>query len=377
MLRPGGRLVVKLLSRDVTHKSDVGGVVLGIRSPEAAREAARGIAARLAEAAPDAVLDGFAVMPMVSRGDAHELILGVSRDPVFGPVILFGAGGVAVEIVGDTAVALPPLDAGLAADLVAGTRVGRLLGGFRGRPPADAPAIHAALIALAHLVEDFPCLRAVDVNPLLAGAAGAVALDARIEIDPGDIDRRGPNPDMAIRPYPAAWRRDVALTDATYVLRPIRPLDALLYPAFLERTSPEDIRMRFLAPRRSFPEEMALRLTQLDYDRDMAFVALAADGSLAGVARVACDPDHRVGEYALIVRSDLQGRGIGSALMAQLIDYARADGLQRLEGMILAENRGMQALVRRVGFRIEPMPDDPGVVMSRLDLASPGSGGIR
>jgi acetyltransferase len=305
---------------------------------------------------------------MIRRPGGQELILGLARDPVFGPVILFGAGGIAVEVIEDTAVALPPLDAALAADLVAGTRIGRLLAGYRGQPPADDVAVRGALIALSHLIEDFPCLRGLDINPLLADASGVIALDARIEIDPADIHRPGPNPDLAIRPYPASWRREVALGDGRYTIRPIRPADALLYPVFLERLEAEDIRLRFLAPRRHFPEEMLLRLTQLDYDRDMAFVALAPDGTLAGVARISCDPDHTAGEYALLVRSDLHGRGIGSVLMQILIEYARADGLQRLEGMILSENAAMRALMRRFGFAFTAEPDDPGVVMSSLSL---------
>ncbi len=364
----GGEVVVKILSRQISHKSDVGGVALGLDSAERAEAAARGMARRLARVRPEATPEGFAVQPMVRRPGAQELILGLARDPVFGPVILFGAGGIAVEVIRDTAVALPPLDASLAADLVAGTRIGRLLAGYRGLPPADDVAVRGALIALSHLIEDFPCLRGLDVNPLLADASGVIALDARIEIDPADLDRAGPNPDLAIRPYPATWRREVALKDGTYTIRPIRPADALLYPEFLEKLEMEDIRLRFLAPRRHFPEQMLLRLTQLDYDRDMAFVALAPDGSLAGVSRISCDPDHVTGEYALIVRSDLHGRGIGSTLMGILIDYARADGLTDLEGMILRENGSMRDLVRRFGFEFAQEPDDPGIVMSRLSL---------
>ena len=225
-----------------------------------------------------------------------------------------------------------------------------------------------AITGLSHLIEDFPCLRAVDVNPLLADAEGVLSLDARIEIEPATIGRRPPNPDLVIRPYPAEWRRTHAAPDGSYELRPIRPVDGLLYPAFFERVDPEDIRMRFLAPRRHFPRRWALRLTQLDYDREMAFVAIAPDGSLAGVSRMVCEPDHRAAEYALLVRSDLQGRGLGSALMRILIDYARADGVERLDGIVLAENRGMRRLVEGLGFAIAADPDDPGVVETTLAL---------
>lgn len=368
MLRACHALVVKLVSRDVAHKSDLGGVVLDVTSAAAAVEAARGIATRLADGQPGARLDGFALSPMVRRGDAQELILGVGRDPVFGPVILFGAGGVATEVFRDTAVALPPLDSGLAADLIARTSAGRVLAGFRGHAPADSAAVAAALIALSHLVEDFPCLRSLDVNPLIADADGVLALDARIEIAPGDMLRRAPNPDLAIRPYPAAWRRSFAVGDEMWEVRPVRPADALLYPDFLARVVAEDMRRRFMVAVRSLPEQMALRLTQLDYDREMAFVALTPEGQLAGVSRISSDPDRRVAEYALLVRSDLAGRGLGTQLMTILIEYARATGLERLEGQVLADNGGMQGLVRRLGFTIERQPDDPGIVMSRLVL---------
>ena len=368
LLRQGGRLAVKLLSRDISHKSDVGGVVLDVATPNEAEEAALAIEARVRAAAPEASIDGFALQPMVEREASHELILGVTRDPVFGPVLLFGAGGVSVEIVRDTAIALPPLDPTLASDLVSRTRIGRLLAGYRDRPAADPAAIDGALIALSHLIEDFPCLRGVDVNPLLANAEGVIALDARIEIDPEDMERKGPNPDLAIRPYPSEWRSVLSLDDGAWTLRPIRPADASLYATFFEHVDPEDIRLRFLAPRRHFPDRMIVRLTQLDYDRDMAFVALTPSGELAGVARLSCDPDRTLGEYAVLIRSDLHGRGLGRALMEQLIAWARAEGIKRVESMILVENTGMQRLAGSLGMTLLPDPEDPGVIQSHLTL---------
>ncbi|WP_299132284.1 acetate--CoA ligase family protein [uncultured Amaricoccus sp.] len=363
-----GALVVKILSRDVGHKSDIGGVVLGVTSPAQAETAARGIARRLRKALPEAVLEGFVLQPMIDRREAQELIVGISYDPVFGPVILFGAGGVAVEVVRDTAIALPPLDSRLAADLISQTRVGALLAGYRGRPPADEAGVIGALLALSHMVEDFPCLRAVDVNPLIADHDRVVALDALIEIDPTEVERSAPNPHLAIRPYPSGWRRVHPTQDGDYVLRPILPADAILYPDFLARIAPADIRSRFLAPRHNFTEADVVRMSQLDYDREMAFVAIGPDGALAGVSRMSCDPDHRSAEYALLVRSDLKGRGLGRGLLSLLIDYAKADGLRELEGMVLTENRGMHALIGKLGFRIEHAPDDPGVVMTYRKL---------
>ncbi len=362
------RLVVKLVSREITHKSDVGGVVLDVENAAAAEAAAEAIGRRVRTRLGAQALDGFSVQPMIRRRGAYELIAGIGRDPVFGPTILFGAGGVGVETIRDTAVALPPLDTGLCSELIGRTRIGGLLAGFRDQPAVNKAALHGALIALSHLIEDFPCVRGVDINPLLADAEGVIALDARIEIDPADMDRKGPNPDLAIRPYPSDWRREVTLKGVKYVLRAIRPTDVVHYPDFIAHMTPDDIRMRFLAPRKHFPDEMGLRLTQLDYDRDMAFIALNPRGELAGVARMFCDPDRRGAEYALVVRSDMNGRGIGSALLGHLIDYARADGLERLEGMILAENSGMQALVKRFGFEIRPDLDDRSIVQSTLKL---------
>lgn len=362
-------VVVKLVSPDLVHKSDVGAVALDLASPEAAAEAAAGMASRVAAARPGIARRGFLVEPMVRRGLGTELILGVHRDAVFGPVILFGSGGLTVEVTRDTAIGLPPLDATLAAGLIGRTRAGQLLAGYRGAAPADSQAVQGALIALSHMIEDFPCLRSLDINPLVALPDGVLALDASIEIDPAEVDRPGPNRYMAIRPYPAAWVREITLRDGRVaVLRPVRPEDALLYPDFLARVEAEHIRMRFLAPRKHFPEEMAVRLTQLDYDREMAFLAITADGEMAGVSRIACDPDHRTAEYALLVRSDLQGLGLGHILMEQLIAYAKADGLVQLEGNVLAENRGMRDLILSLGFEIRKRLDEPELLDTTLTL---------
>ncbi len=369
LLADADKVVVKLLSRAISHKSDVGGVVLDIDQPAAARIAAETIRRRLQGKAPDAAIDGFAVQPMVVRPRAQELILGMSRDPVFGPAILFGAGGVAVEVMEDTAMALPPLDDVLAGDLIERTRIGRLLAGFRNRPPADHAAIVSALNGLSQMIVDFPCIAAMDVNPLLADEDGAVALDARIEIEPARVEESGPNPDLAIRPYPSGWDREFTGKGGRYRLRPIKPPDVDLYPEFLARVSRNDIRLRFLAPRLSFPDDMLRRLTQLDYDRDMAFVAIAEPaGELAGIGRLSCDPDKTVAEYGLIVRTDLQGRGIGRALLRQIIDYARAEGIGRVEGLILAENDRMLAMCRAFGFKVEFVREDPGLCRATLAL---------
>ncbi|MDN2566672.1 bifunctional acetate--CoA ligase family protein/GNAT family N-acetyltransferase [Aquibium sp. A9E412] len=369
LLATGGRLVVKLVSKAISHKSDVGGVVLGLETAAAAREAAEAIGARVAKARPDADIQGFAVQPMVERRHAHEVIVGLSRDPIFGPVILFGAGGTAVEVVADTAVALPPLDDVLAGDVIDRTRIGRLLAGYRDRAPADRAALLRTLNAVSRMIVDLPCLASMDINPLIADANGVVALDARIEIAPDEIDRPAPNPDLAIRPYPEGWDQAVELDGHRYLLRPVKPADVALYPPFVDKLSAHDIRLRFLAPRKHFPDQMLLRLTQLDYARDMAFVALEADGgALAGIARLSCAPDGLTAEYGLIVRTDLQGHGLGWALLARLIDYARATGIGTIEGMILSENVKMLAMCREFGFKLSRHPNEPGLSLARLTL---------
>lgn len=368
------KVVVKLLSREISHKSDLGGVVLDLASPEAAGDAARTIARRVATSRPDVRVDGYAVQPMVTRRSAYELIIGMSRDPLFGPAILFGQGGTAVELLDDTAIGLPPLDDVLGGDLIDATRIGRLLAGYRDRKPVDRAAVLAAITAVSALIVDFPCIVALDVNPLLTDEHGAVALDARIEIDPARVREPGPNRDLAIRPWPADWQREHASpTGECFQLRPVKPSDVNLYEAFFLRTTEHDVRLRFLSPRRHFSQSELLRLTQLDYAREMAFMAIdPRDGSLAGVGRLACSPDGNHSEYALIVRSDLQRRGLGRALMAMLIDFARAEGVGSIEGHILAENDPMIDMVRRFGFTVGLHPEEPGLMLARLTLRPPG-----
>ncbi|KXF75959.1 acetyltransferase [Paramesorhizobium deserti] len=369
LLSAWSKVAVKLMSGTITHKSDVGGVVLDITTPQAAMDAVRNIKKRLQAMGSAGEIDGFVVQPMITRKNAQELILGIGRDPIFGPTVLFGAGGTAVEILDDTAIALPPLDNVLAGDLIDSTRIGRLLAGYRDRAPADREGIIRALNALSRLVVDFPCIVSVDINPLLADSEGIVALDARIEIEPNDVERTGPNPALAIRPYPAAWEKDLVLAGQEYHLRPIKPADVSLYPAFLAQVSPEDIRFRFLAPRQHFPDEMLLRLTQLDYEREIAFVALRKDtGELAGIVRLSSDPDKEATEYGLLVRTDLQGHGLGWALLRHVIDYARADGLAVINGLILDENTKMLTMAKEFGFELARHATEPDVRIATLRL---------
>jgi len=367
LLRTSAAVVVKLYSKTVSHKSDIGGVVLDLRTPEGAAEAAVAIRKR-ATAAGLAQFDGFTVQPMVRRKRAEELLVGLTTDPSFGPVVVFGAGGTAVEVVRDTATGLVPLDEVLAGDLIDGTRVSRLLAGYRDRPAADRGAIIAALLSISQLAIDHPAIVAVDINPLLADAEGAIALDARIEIAAERLDEAVPNRRLVVRPYPTGWERRVSCGGTEFDLRPIRPADAALYPEFLQRVTAKDLRLRFLVST-TLSQETIVRLSQLDYDRDIAFVALAVPGGeLAGICRYAAEPDHERADFGVLVRSDLQGLGLGTVLMQQLLDYARADGIAVLEGTILRENLGMLKLAEELGFARVRTDELSEAVVVRLTL---------
>lgn len=351
-----GPVVLKILSPDLLHKSDVGGVRLGLKNPEAVREAAQEMLESLARSHPKARLQGFSVQAQVTRPLAQELIVGAHVDPIFGPVLLFGHGGVAVEVLADRAVALPPLNRALARDLIERTRVRRLLAGFRGRAPADLDAIADVLIAVARLLADLPELAELDINPLWADAQGALALDGRIRLSPA---KPAGVAHFAIRPYPDEWESRVAWQGQTLLLRPIRPEDEAAHQAFLDAVTADDLRLRFFqAPHRLSHDELA-RLTQIDYEREMAFIAVDAAQQTLGVARLVRDPDNTEAEFAVLVRSDLQGRGLGRLLMQRLLDYATARGTQRIVGDVLRENHGMLSLAKALGFEMSADAHDP------------------
>jgi acetyltransferase len=372
LLKDGGRLAVKMVSATLTHKSDLGGVILDIDSEDGAAEAAATIMARLEQKNLQDQLDGFAVQQMVRRPGAQELLIGIASDPVFGPVLMFGAGGTAVEVLADTTMELLPVDDVLAEDMIGRTRISRLLAGFRDRPAADKRSIVQALKAVSQLLIDVPQITALDINPLLADHAGVIALDARIEIDTARGNVAAPNPALVIRPYPSGWKSVLTANGQDYDVRPIRPVDAALYPKFLARVTPEDMRQRFLTSYSALSEETLVRLTQLDYDRDIAFVALdRPNGDLAAIIRYAADPDRRQAEFGLLVRSDLRGNGLGAGLMKRLIEYASAQGIAELFGVVLRDNRRMLDLCLRLGFSLDETvaASDPAMVRLRV----PGS----
>ncbi len=360
--------VVKILSRDITHKSDVGGVRVGLETGAAAEGAAREMLARVAKARPEARVEGFMVEPMIRRPNAHETIVGASVDRTFGPMILFGAGGTAVEVIQDSALALPPLDMLLARHLIAETRIARLLAGYRDRPPADIGALAGILARASDLLVRHAEIRELDINPVLVDENGAIALDARIAIaDPA----RAPRPPLAIRPYPSEWRRLFEISGFGEIeARPVRPEDEPLYRPFFAKVTPEDIRLRFFTARGDFSHRFLATLTQIDYAREMAFVAVSREtGEMLGVVRMLLDPDRERGEYGVLVRSDLHGRGLGWRLMTLLIDYARGEGVRELTGLVLAENITMLKMARELGFAAHPVAGDASVREVVLDLS--------
>lgn len=368
-----GSAVVKVLSDDISHKSDVGGVRLGLQRADDVRRAAEDMLERIAHVMPQAKIDGFTVQPIIRLARAHELILGMSVDPTFGPLMMFGAGGTAVEVARDTAHALPPLDLNLARDLMRQTRVWRFLQGYRDRPAVDIERIGETLVRLSYLVANHGEIRELDINPLLADDKSVVALDARVLVADAVKTPRVP---MAIRPYPSRWVMDAHVeTVGAICIRPIRPEDEALYAEFFAHVTRDDQRLRFFTMAPDLSHRFLARLTQIDYAREMAFVATAkTSGALLGVVRMVADPDYVRAEYAILVRSELKGRGLGWQLMQHLIAYARSEGLGELHGSVLAANSTMLQMCRELGFSIEPEPGDDNVRRVTLPLTYDSTG---
>ena len=373
LLAEGSTIVVKILSPDIVHKSDVGGVRLNLTSERAVREAVPDIVTRAKAARPEARIRGVTIHPMVLRPKARELIAGIADDPTFGPVVVFGRGGTAVEVIGDKALALPPLDLQLARELIARTRVSRVLKAYRDVPAADESAVALVLVKLAQLVADLPEVRELDLNPLLADEHGLLALDARIAVAPVEAAGRGArgHPRFAIKPYPKQWERTVALRDGTRVfVRPVRPEDEPLYGPFFARVSDQDLRLRFFAPVKDFSHAFVARFTQIDYARAMAFIATEeASGAMLGVVRLHSSANYDSGEFAILVRSDIKGRGLGWQLMQLIIEYARAEGLKTVEGQVLSSNTTMLAMCRELGFDVAFDRQDPDACIVKLTVA--------
>jgi acetyltransferase len=307
---------------------------------------------------------GFLVQHQVGR--ARELQVRVGEDAVFGLTIGFGQGGTAAAAFHDMALDLPPLNLPLARALIERTRVAQTLGPLRDQPAANAEAVAETLVRVSQLIVDFPEIAELDINPLFADAEGVQVADAWIRLRPAGA----PPGKLAIAPYPAELIGGYAAHGETFTIRPIRPEDAEAHSAFFARLSPEDIRYRFFSAMRELSPEQMARLTQVDYEREIAFIAVRdATGETAGVARLVSEAGSGDGEFAVIVRPDMKGRGLARHLMQRLIDWARARGMSAVVGQVLADNAPMLAFVRGLGFKVQRLPDEEGVVEARLALA--------
>jgi acetyltransferase len=363
----GGPVVLKILSRQISHKSDVGGVKLDLNADQVQTEA-WSMLQRVRQQRPDANIDGFTVQQMVKRPLAEELLLGAVLDPTFGPCLMFGHGGTATEVICDRCIGLPPLNSNLARDMINRTRVSKLLAGYRDRPAAKLDDIAGALIALSDLVIDFPEIVELDINPLLADADGVIALDARVAVRRPEESAAG----LAIRPYPEALVRDTVVDHIPVRIRPIRPEDSTGIERMVARSSIEDLRLRFHGAGVRIGPAEAARLAQIDYDREMALIAELTDGEIGGVVRAIFTPDFVSAELAIIIRSDLQQHGLGRVLLTEALEYSRTCGAGGAWGNVLTTNRQALAFFGDLGARLRLVPGDATLTRADFRLDGPG-----
>jgi len=367
----GFPVVMKVNSRDITHKTDAGGVLLNLVNAQAVTAAYHTIIANVKLNRPDAQMDGVSIEPMVVKPNGRELMVGVTYDAVFGPVITFGAGGTMVEVIGDRAVVLPPLNTFLVRDLIQSTHAAKMLGTFRHMPPVAMAALESVLLRVSEMVCELPALTEMDINPLIVDEHGALAADARIV-----IALRQPSADryahMAIYPYPTHLISTWQLADGRNItIRPIRPEDAEIEQAFVRGLSEEARYFRFMFSVQELSQAMLLRFTQIDYSREMALIAVTFEQDKEielGVARFAISPEGESCEFALVIADAMQGKGLGQKLMTALMDAARAKGLKVMAGEVLKTNTNMLKLMNRLGFSIEDSLDDDNIKRVRKIL---------
>ena len=366
----GFPLALKISSPDVQDKKHAGALSLDLESSQDILKTARAMLARVEDSYPEANIEGFILQKMARSPTAHELTAGIVQDPDFGPVVYFGQGGTAGKAYKDVAVGLPPLNMTLAKELIQRTRISKLLEGHENRPAVDMQAVRLTLVQLSQLIIDLPEIKGVNIKTMLADANGVLVLDARISIAPA---RSSGEERLSIRPYPEYLEERAELPSGLKILlRPIRPEDERKHQEFVESLSAEDLRMRFMGYVHEFSHSQLAQLTQIDYDREMAFIACALENGdhkdTLGVVRCFFDPDNIRAEFAIVVSSALKGKGLGTMLMNKMIRYCRQRGLKELTGYVLRENEAMLALAEKLGFRKENDPDDPEISIVRLDL---------
>ena len=357
-------VALKIRSRDVIHKSDAGGVALNLQ-PDEVEAAAERMNENISQALPNARLEGFIVQEMIHRPSAYELIAGVSTDPTFGPVILFGQGGTAVEIVRDKSLELPPLNKPLARAQIERTRIAALLKGFRDRPAADIDGVVAVLVQLSQIVADHAEITEIDINPLLCDTRGVIAVDCRIRVrvTAGSAQSR-----LAIRPYPERLETEIRTPEGqAYKVRPIKPEDEPALRRFAEEVDTKDLWHGFFAPLRDRTHETAARLSQIDYDREMTLVAWEGD-RVAGLARSLADPDLEASECAVIIRRDLRQKGLARQLLQALLSTIAALGIRKAVLIFPADQTRMLNIAEDMAFAVGPMPTEALLLRAEKDL---------
>ena len=359
-----GPVALKIRSRDVLHKSDVGGVVLNLTGAAEVEIAARAMIENISRKLPKARLEGFFVQEMINRASAFELITGISTDATFGPVILFGHGGTAVEVLRDKSLELPPLNTALARAQIERTRIAKLLKGYRDRPAADIDGVVNVLIQLSRITADHAEITELDINPLLCDPAGVIAVDSRIRVRAnGSAQAR-----LAIRPYPQALESEIHTTEGqAFAVRPIKPEDEPALRRFADEVDTRDLWHSFFAPLRERTHETAARLSQIDYDREMTLVAWDG-GRVAGLARSTSDPNFETGECAVIIRADLREKGLARQLLQALLRAIAGQGVRRAVLLFPADQTRMLALAGELGFETAPSAIDASQVRASKAL---------
>ncbi len=366
----GYPVAMKILSPQIVHKTDAGGVILGIDNETELREAYARVVQNALRFVPDAQIQGVTVQRFIDK-KGYEVIIGSKTDPLFGPVILFGSGGVGVELFRDFAVGLPPLNQTLARRLMEETKVYQLLKGFRNMPPANVKLLEELLVQFSQMLVDFPELKEVDINPLFLSEREAYAFDARIVIDRDKVlVRPEPHRHLVITPYPKKYEAAWKLRDGRSVLlRPIKPEDEPMWLEMFQSFSEESIRFRFFQVIKDTPHEVRVRYCNIDYDREVAIVAeLDEDGRrrILGVARVGLEPDGRTGEIAFIVADPWQGLGLGTKMVDHAIDVCKDMKVESIYAIMLRENARAISLMKKMGFEVRYLED--GTAKAVLDL---------
>jgi acetyltransferase len=369
----GYPLAMKIASPEITHKTEVDGIRLDIRSREEVASAFETIISNAASHRPDARIDGVSLQPYVHRAD-YELLVGAKRDENFGPVLVFGLGGVFTEVVKDRNIGLPPMNRLLARRLMQETRAYKLLSGYRSRPPADMVRLEEMLIRLSQLVIDFPQIKEIDLNPVVVKDGRPTAVDARISLSPFPVEAPM---HLAISPYPGHYEQWGKTEDGVNLfIRPIRPEDGPLFSDLFDRLSAASIYLRFCRHVKALSAETLARLTQIDYDREMALVAVEnvqGRERMLGAARIINAPHEEGAEFSVMVADDWQGKGIGALLLMKLIAIGRQRGLETIWGVVLKENTSMLRLGRKLGFKRTYDPEIEMMVLT-IDLKQASSG---